>query len=78
MTAVGSETDNHMNLNTESRSLNNNGTETNGVTQSLTSTSPGSTQPTATIDEDKQTGQRQWPAKRVKGLAIVGTGLTDK
>jgi len=49
-----------------------------GMTQSLVSTLSGSAPPPASVNDNEPTGQGPSSAKRVKGQAIVGKGLTDK
>ena len=49
-----------------------------GMAQSSAPTLPGTNPTLASTTENKPAGRCQGSVKRVKGLAVVGTGLTDK
>jgi hypothetical protein len=78
LTAMGSEKENCRNKDTEPGSADDNSTGITGEAQRLSSASSRSSLPLANINNNEQTGQHQSSAKRMKGLAVVGTGLTDK
>jgi hypothetical protein len=81
LTAAASEKNNHETQDTELRPMDDNMTSgITGMTQDLALTLSGSTPPLASINnnEPAASGQRQSSAKRVKGLAVVGAGLTAK
>jgi hypothetical protein len=48
------------------------------VAQNLASTLNGSPAPLASTGNTEATGQPQAPVKHAKGLAVMGTGVTDK
>jgi hypothetical protein len=81
LTAAASEKNNHGTQDTELRPMDDNMTPgITGMTQDLALSLSGSTPPLASINnnEPAASGQRQSSAKRVKGLAVIGTGLTAK
>jgi hypothetical protein len=78
LTAATSEKENHRTQDTEPSSADDNATGITGMAQNLASTSSGSTPLLASINDNEPAGQHQSSAKRVKGLAVIGTGLTDK
>src|SRR5712692_7701017 len=77
-TATMSEKESHVTQDTETRSVDNNPMDIAGIAQSSASTSHGTTLTLASTNNNETTGRRQGSAKRTKGLAVVGTGLTDK
>src|SRR5258708_4493299 len=77
-TATTSEKESHVTQDTEMRSVDNNPMDIAGVAQSSALTSHGTTLTLASTNNNETTGWCQGSAKCAKGLAVIGTGLTDK
>jgi hypothetical protein len=78
-TVSESEKENHRIQGTEPGTRDDNAANIAGMAQTLDSIPAGSSLPLESISNNVlQSGQHHSLAKRVKGLAVVGTGLTDK
>src|SRR5258708_37084001 len=77
-TATMSEKESHVTQDTEMRSVDNNLMDIAGIAQSSALTSHGTTPTLASTNNNETTGWSQGSAKHGRGLAVVGTGVTDK